>query len=210
MFGKYSADKKLVRKLLRGDEESFDAFYEEYFDKLYRFVLARVEYQHHVAEDIVQGSLCKAIDKLHTFKGEASLLTWLCTFCRYEMSAYYRKENRAPSLIEDHPEIKAHLDSLAAFIQQQPENQLLQQQLNRLVHHTLDNLPARYARVMELKYIQGLSVKEIAVRLETTVKSVESLLSRARPYFEDVFISLSGEMLSKEQAMVSGWGQAND
>ena len=210
MFGKYSADKKLVKKLLRGDEASFDAFYEEYFDKLYRFVLARVEYQHHIAEDIVQGSLCKAIDKLHTFKGEASLLTWLCTFCRYEMSAHYKKENRAPSLIDDHPEVKAHIESLAAFVQQQPENQVLQQQLNRLVHLTLDSLPERYAKVMELKYIQGLSVKDIATNMNTTAKSIESLLSRARPYFEDVFISLSGELLSREVLVTTGWGQGND
>ena len=67
MFGKYNADKKLVKKLLSGDEASFDVFYEEYFDKLYRFVLSRVDQQHHVAEDIVQSSLCKAIDKLSTF-----------------------------------------------------------------------------------------------------------------------------------------------
>lgn len=200
----------MVKKLLRGDEASFDAFYEEYFDKLYRFVLARVEYQHHIAEDIVQSSLCKAINKLHTFKGEASLLTWLCTFCRFEMSAWYKKENQSPSLIEDHPEIKAHIDSLAAFIQQQPENQLLQQRLNRLVHLTLDSLPERYAKVMEFKYIQGLSVKEIAIKMDTTAKAVESSLSRARPYFEDVFISLSGEMLSNGQPVVSGWGQNHE
>ena len=210
MFGKYSADKKLVKKLLRGDEDSFDRFYEEYFDKLYRFVLSRVDYQHHIAEDIVQGSLCKAMDKLQTFRGEASLLTWLCTFCRYEISAHYKKENRAPTLIDDHPEVRAHIESLAAFIQQQPENQLLQQRLNRLVHLTLDSLPERNAKVMELKYIQGLSVKDIALKMDTSAKSIESLLSRARPYFEDVFISLSGDVLSSGQPVTSGWGQAHD
>jgi RNA polymerase sigma-70 factor (ECF subfamily) len=191
MFGKYSVDKKLVKKLLQGDEAIFDAFYQEYFDKLYRFVLARVEHQHHIAEDIVQSSLCKAIDKLDTFRGEASLLTWLCTFCRYEMSAYFKLKNKSPSLIDDQPELKAQIESLSIVMQQQPENEYLQQELNRVVHLTLDNLPERYAQVVELKYIQGYTVKEIAINMHVTAKTVESLLSRARPVFEDIFISIN-------------------
>ncbi len=192
MFGKYRADKKLVKKLLKGDERAFEHFYQEYFDKLYRFVLTRVDHQHHLAEDIVQSSLCKAIDKLASFKAEASLLTWLCTFCRYELSAHFKAHDRQPSLIDDQPELQAHIESLTIIMQQQPENAVLQQELNRVVHFALDNLPEHYARVIELKYIQGCSVKEIAIMLEVTAKSIESLLSRARPVFEEVFFTLSG------------------
>ncbi len=204
MFSKYGSDKRLVKKLLKGDEASFDIFYEEYFDKLYRFVLSRVDHQHHIAEDIVQGSLCKAIDKLHTFRAEASLLTWLCTFCRYELSAYFKADNRQPSLLDDCPEISAQIESLTISLQHQPENSLLQQELSKIVHLTLDSLPERYARVVELKYIQGCSVKEIAIIMEVTAKAVESLLSRARPVFEDVFFSLSGgSKLFNEQQVKS-------
>ena len=191
MFGKYNADKKLVKKLLNGDEATFDAFYEEYFDKLYRFVLSRVDQQHHVAEDIVQSSLCKAIDKLSTFRAEASLLTWLCTFCRYELSAYFKVANKQPLLIDDQPEIRAYLVSLTTVIQQQPENNLLQVELNKLVHLALDSLPEHYGRVIELKYVQHFSVKEIAIMMQVSAKSVESLLSRSRPVFKEAFFSLS-------------------
>jgi RNA polymerase sigma-70 factor (ECF subfamily) len=190
MFSKYSADKKLVKKLLKGDETSFDIFYEEYFDKLYRFVLSRVG-QHHTAEDIVQNSLFNAINKLKTYRGEASLLTWLCTFCRYEMSTYFKTQNRQDSLFEDQPEIRSQIESLTIAIQDQPENKLLQKELNTVIHMTLDCLPERYANVVELKYIQGLSVKEIAGNMGVSAKAIESLLSRARPIFEDVFFSLT-------------------
>jgi len=204
MFGKYSADKKLVKKLLKGDGVAFDRFYEEYFDKLYRFVIARVEYQAHVAEDIVQGSLCKAIDKLSTFRGEASLLTWLCTFCRYEMSAYFKTENKQPCLLEDQPEAFAHVQSFIVAIQEQPENNYLIEELNKIVHLTLDSLPTRYAQAVELKYIQGFSVKDIAMNLDVTPKAVESLLSRARPIFEDTFMTLTaGEKLFNGQQEVN-------
>lgn len=42
------------------------------------------------------GSPQEAILKLSTFRGEAALFTWLCTFCRHEISGYFQKENRAP------------------------------------------------------------------------------------------------------------------
>lgn len=192
IFGKHSSDKKLVKKLLQGDEAAFDSFYQEYFDKLYRFVLTRVDHQHHLAEDIVQSSLCKAINKLSSFRAEASLLTWLCTFCRYELSAHFKGQEQRTTHIEDHPELLAHIESLTAVLQHEPENDYLLKELNSVVHLTLDSLPERYATVVELKYIRGCSVKEIAIIMDVTAKTVESLLSRARPVFEEIFMTLSG------------------
>lgn len=42
------------------------------------------------------------------------------------------------------------------------------------------------------KYTDGLSVKQIAERLGTSPKAVESLLTRARQAFRDGFASLAG------------------
>ena len=192
IFGEHRADKQLVKRLLKGDERAFEDFYQEYFDKLYRFVLARVDHQHHLTEDLVQSSLCKAIDKLSSFRGEASLLTWLCTFCRYEISAHFKRSERKETFIDDRPELRAQIESLSVALQQQPENQFLRKELNAIVHATLDHLPEHYANVVELKYIRGCSVKDIATAMGVTAKTVESLLSRARPVFEELFLSFSG------------------
>ena len=50
---------------------------------------------------------------------------------------------------------------------------------------TLDALPGRYGEALEWKYIDGLSVREIAARLELGEKATESLLTRARESFRD-------------------------
>jgi DNA-directed RNA polymerase specialized sigma24 family protein len=60
-----------------------------------------------------------------------------------------------------------------------------------LVRLTLDQLPARYGDALEWKYVEGLSVKEIAVRLGVGPKAAESLLTRARQAFRDAFATLS-------------------
>ncbi|HYU25878.1 MAG TPA: sigma factor-like helix-turn-helix DNA-binding protein, partial [Thermoanaerobaculia bacterium] len=54
----------------------------------------------------------------------------------------------------------------------------------------LDRLPRHYGDVLEWKYIEGAAVNEIAVRLGTTAKAAESLLTRARSAFREAFTTL--------------------
>src|ERR1044071_759148 len=106
-------DRNLVRRMLSGEEQSFEEFFSTYFPGLYRFVLARLHQDGHAAEEIVQKALCKAITKLGTYRGEAALFTWLCTFCRHEISAYVKTENRfsyRSDFLEETPEMLAGLE----------------------------------------------------------------------------------------------------
>jgi DNA-directed RNA polymerase specialized sigma24 family protein len=74
----------------------------------------------------------------------------------------------------------------------------------RLVHVTVDNLPAQYGRILEWRYADGSSVSEIAARLGVSYKAAESLLSRARYAFRDAFASLAGRL--GEAALEAGKG----
>jgi RNA polymerase sigma-70 factor (ECF subfamily) len=60
------------------------------------------------------------------------------------------------------------------------------------VQATVDTLPDRYSDVLEWKYVDGLSVDEIAAQLNIGVKAAESLLTRAREAFRETFSLLSG------------------
>jgi RNA polymerase sigma-70 factor (ECF subfamily) len=144
------------------------------------------------AEDIAQATIVLAIRKAGTWRGEAALFTWLCTLCRHEISTYCRRHPHSEvSVLDDVPEVRAQLEALAARMEG-PQQALERQDLARLVQLTLDYLPARYGDVLEWKYLQGLTMREIAERLDTTTKAVESLLTRARDAFRDGFATLSG------------------
>lgn len=187
------SDLALVRRLLAGDDTAFEAFFADYFPRLYRFACSRLNAGEDAAEEVVQATLIKAIDKLQTYRGEAALFTWLCTFCRHEISAWSARTGRAAetSLLEDHPETRAALDALAAMSVTDPETALRRRELSRLVQATLDHLPGRYGDVLEWKYIDGLPVDEIAARLGVGYKAAESLLTRARQAFREGFPALS-------------------
>ncbi len=190
-----TSDLELVRRLLRGEARAFDEFFNEYYPKLYRFVKRRLPRDPAGAEDVAQGALCRALESLHSFRGEAALMTWLCTLCRRELSARWeqtRPYSAAPVLAEDDPEIRAALESLLAAEGADPLLAAGQAEVRDTICAALDYLPAPYADILEWKYVRDMSVAEIAQRLGRSAKATESLLTRARDAFRETFTLLRG------------------
>ena len=186
-------DRELVDRLLRGDARAFDEFFNEYYPKLYRFVKRRVP-DAALAEDVAQGALCRALDSLRGFRGEAALFTWMCTLCRRELSARLGELEPAgsTSLAEDDPAIRAALELLLANESTDPVLATDRAQLRQAIRVALDYLPAPYGDILEWKYLRDMSIGEIAQRLGRSPKATESLLTRAREAFREAFTLLSG------------------
>lgn len=187
-------DLALARRLVAGDESAFDAFFTDYFPRVYRFARARLDDNDAWAEDVTQAALIRALDKIHTYRGDAALFTWLCTLCRHEISDWRHRTGRTSevALVDDHPDIRMALEAVAALAGEDPDTELQRREVARLVRATLDHLPGRYGDVLEWKYIQELSVAEIADRLGLGYKAAESVLTRARQSFRDGFTLMEG------------------
>ncbi len=190
----YLEDKKLVKQLLGGDQRIFDRFFEENFARLYRFALMRLPNDAEGAREVVQITLTKAVRKLHTYRAESALFTWLCAICRNEASDWLRRQGRYQQhivLTEDLPEVRAAVDSLHMPAEDSPERLYQRVETIRLIQVALDRLPARYGNVLEWKYVEGHSVKEISARLDIGTEAAQSLLARAKRAFADVYTSLT-------------------
>src|ERR1044072_1621665 len=107
------SDRELVRRILGGDERAFDEFFADYFPRLFRFAVVRLPAPD-AAEDIVQISLIAAVRNLGSWRGEATLFTWLCTICRREISAWEKRTSRrgGVSLVEDDPRVRGALEAV--------------------------------------------------------------------------------------------------
>lgn len=187
------SDLALARRMLGGDESAFEEFFADYFPRLYRFARVRLAGNGDAAEEVVQAALIRAVDRISTYRGDAAMFTWLCTLCRREIANWLERTGKSTDvLLEDRPETRAALDAIAASTRRDPETELDRQELSRLVQVTLDHLPRRYADALEWKYIQELSVDEIAMRLGLGYKAAESLLTRAREAFRQRFSVLGG------------------
>jgi RNA polymerase sigma-70 factor (ECF subfamily) len=186
-------DRALARRILGGDEDAFRDLFERFFPRLYRFALARLPGDPEAARDAVQQTFCQAIERLDTYRGEAALYTWFCQICRNVVADHHRRNGRCVGrvvLLEDLPNARAILESLAGPAADEPEAGVHREQVHRIVAATLDALPGRYGEALEWKYIDGLSVREIAVRLALGEKAAESLLTRARESFREAIAGM--------------------
>lgn len=189
------SDRALARRILAGDQGAFRRLFDSFFPRLYRFALARLGGDHDAAEEVVQLTFCKAIERLDGYRGEAALYTWFCQVCRNTLVDYCRsrnRESRALVPLDDEPGVRAVLESLAGPVMEQPELMQWRGELARLVQATVDALPENYGQALEWKYVDGLSVAEIAARLGVGEKAAESLLTRSREAFRAVIEELAG------------------
>lgn len=189
----HKADLKLAKAVLKGDESAFNRLFEDNHPKLFRFILSRTGQDHDLAHDLAQDTLCKVMDKLDGYRGEASLFTWMCQISRSLIHAHFVKHKRRSQVVvpmADTPEMQNILENTAMQNQPQPEQVTMNQQLKGLLEEILDHLPNDYGHVLTWKYMDHLSVHEIAHQLNTSQIAVQSILARARKAFQKVISSM--------------------
>lgn len=190
----HDQDLKLVKSLLKGDQAAFTSFYNTYFPRVFRFCRLRLKNSED-CRDIVQQSMTSAMRALASYRGEASLQTWLCQIARNETTAWYKKTGCKVELndsIDLMPELLAALESVPSGIAGETLN-ITDDVVTELVQTSLDSLPSAYGKVLELKYIDGFSVREIAEKMGMGDVAIQSLLARARTAFKNVFSDLQLE-----------------
>ena len=174
-------DQQLVERLLAGEEQAFSAFFHEYFPRVYRFALPRVNRDVELAKDVVQATLIKAMRGLAGFRGDSALFTWLCQICRNQLADIRRKQGRQPAvqsleqLVEEKP--RATVVQLSDF--RDPLDECAEDSERGAVRRAINRLPAHYARILELRFGDELTVPEIArapgrVRATSSVKTCSS------------------------------------
>lgn len=200
---------ELIRRMLAGEERAFNAFFDNYFPRVYRFALPRLGGDVEAAKEVVQTTMIKALRKVEGYRGEAALFTWLCQICRRQIVDYLRAHRRQTErivMIEDSPEIQAALESVAAPRENEPSHQYGQAETRQLIQSVLDRLPARYGDVLEWKYVEGRSVEEIGERLGVGHTAAQSMLARARVAFREAVETVFGADTADVLASMRGGG----
>lgn len=188
------SDRQLIRRMLAGDEQAFEWFFDAYFARVYRFALPRLNGDVEAARDVVQSTLGKAIRKLADFRGESGLFTWICQICRHEVVDHIRANRRLRHvvLIDDQPDLRQAVESIEAPEECDLVRNYGRAEVGRLVRVILDRLPSSYGDALEWKYIEGESVEVIGKRLGIGTTAAQSLLARARIAFREALEKVFG------------------
>lgn len=171
-------EKELVKEILRGKKKAINKFYQAHQNKLLIFINKKVANKKD-AEEILQDVFISALDSLPLFKFNSSLLTWLKAIAHHETVDFFRRKKLKTIVFSRFPFLERLVDQALS-----PELALQEKEMKQKILATFKNLSEGYAQILRLKYIEGLSMAEIAQKLGKTVKAVESKLSRARLAFQ--------------------------
>lgn len=193
----HAQDLKLARQVAAGDREAFERFFGETFPRLYRFVLQRMQQEEEGARDVCQQTMERAIRGMGGYRGEASLLTWICQIARSEMANHWERNARHAGAkfasYDQDRSLRGALESLAADPALTPDVLGERWERVRRVQAILDHLPANYGDALEWKYVEGLSAEQIGERLRLSAAAAHSLLARARRAFRAEYEAMGEE-----------------
>ena len=169
----------LITVLKGRDRSAWSAAVDRHLHEVYGFVFHLVGGDRAVAEDLNQETWLEALDGIDQCDAtRGSFRNWLFGIARRRVALYYRRRALAgnpTSLIDQFGEAAEWGD-----ISVLPEDVLEQVEQRSVVRAAILRLPDDRREVRLWKYVEGLSVETIAMRMGRTAKAVESLLSRAR------------------------------
>jgi RNA polymerase sigma-70 factor (ECF subfamily) len=188
----YAEDIALRDRVLAGDRRAAADLLDQHLDTLYEFVHYRVGGNTHVAEDLVQETLVVALERMRSFDGRSRMSTWLCGIAKNKIRAGRRKR-KPVAMAELLTEADEDIDAILSAVDTAPLPDwiLEQQETKDLVGATLSSLPPDYRRALLSKYVEELTVPQMAARDKKSEKATESHLARARLAFAKVFQLLS-------------------
>ena len=165
----------------RYTEELEDAI-SQYLPLLYRRAYRYVE-DPQDAEDAVQDALLSAYKHLDQFKATAKMTTWLTTIVTNSALTQLRKRSRHPylSLNDESNEGRDHfLSDTLADARPNPEDVCSSSESQGLLMQFIAQLSPSLRRAIQLRYIDGLSMREAAQLLDVPTATMKARLWRAR------------------------------
>jgi len=167
----------LTRRLAAGDEAAFRKFHALYFDRLYQFLLVVTRGQEHEAQEALQQTLLRVLRYVRVFESEDVFWSWLKALARSAARDAGRKQQRYAAMLQ---QFALRWRDLADEQFPGEDNRL-----GIILEESLNELDPEDRRLIEGKYLDATSVKELSAHTGLTEKAVESRLLRLRRYLRE-------------------------
>lgn len=169
----------LVESLRAGNPEAWQALYDRYSVRLWRFVAKLLGSDSHSVADAVQETFLAAAASARRFDPQrGSLWNWLAGIAHHQVTQHWRRLR----IRRTDPEEPQFDDSPGAG--NAPESRLFQAESVTRIRLVLARLPADYAALLVAKYSEELSLAEMVELFGGTLEAVRSRLARARQEFK--------------------------
>lgn len=159
------------------DETRFRDWYDATLPRVYRYLAARCGGDDALAEELTQQTFVEAIRQRDRFDGRSDVVTWLCAIGRNKLVDHFRRHGR---------DERRH-DRLVAEVRMRADAHWHAHETRDAVEVAMAILPTDQRIALLFRYLDGLSVREVAAAIGRSEKATESLLTRARESFRRAY-----------------------
>ncbi len=172
---------KQIEKAINGSQNAYKTLLNTHWVSVYNFMFEKTKNTDE-AEDITIKTFAKAFDKLKTYDNKYVFKTWLITIAKNIYIDHLRKQKTKTISItkEDNSVFDIHDDSPSI-----EDKIITEQNLAQLLAY-IKKLKWHYQEVIQLRYFQEMSYKEIAKELNQPMNNVKVKLLRARKLLAEI------------------------
>lgn len=164
----------LVDRAREGDGEAFAQIYDRYVDKVYRFIYFKVGHDQALAEDLTSDTFIRALRRIKEFSWQGKDIgAWLITIARNLVFDHFKSGRARLEVTGIEPSFEGTDDVV------DPENEALASITRAELRHAIHMLNPEQAEVIELRFLQDLSVSETAAALDKTEGAIKAMQFRA-------------------------------
>lgn len=172
-----------IKLAKENNQKAFNFLLNTYWDDVFGFQLKRIENEND-AEDITIQTFSRAFDKIDSFNEKYKFKTWLITISKNIHIDLIRKEKSQPKASiskDDNEQAYQVLDEAPS-----PEDKLITEQNLAKLLRDIKKLKPHYQEVINLRYFQEFSYKEISEELNEPINNVKVKLLRAKKLLAEI------------------------
>ncbi len=180
-------DFRLIDMAIDGDDKAYAKLFQRYKRPVFHMILKMVRNADD-AEDLTIESFAKAFKSLAKFKKDFTFSTWLFRIATNNSIDFIRKKKLNTLSIEntytddDGQSVSIDIEDLNL----NPQDIAIKAQKEEIMQVFVNMLPAKYQRLVRLRYFNELSYEEIAKEIEAPLGTVKAQLHRARELMYDL------------------------
>jgi len=175
------ADAELVERLRQRDGVAYFQLHAQYRDRVYGLSLKLLG-DPHMAEDVMQEVFLQVFRKLHLFRGDAKLSTWIFRItvnaCRSRQRSLERERRLDPREVHARNMSRGIID---------PEHEMTRGEMRADIERALAELTPEQREILLLKSVDELSYDEIGAATRLSRPRVRGKLYRARKAFREAY-----------------------
>jgi len=172
-----------IKRAKQNDQKAFNYLLHNYWDKVYGFQLKRIQNEND-AEDITIQTFSKAFDKIKTYDSKYAFNTWLITISKnIHIDIIRKQKNSIKQAISSSDD-----NAVYQVVDETPsvEDKLITEQNLAKLLRDIKKLKPHYQEVINLRYFQELSYKEISDELKEPINNIKVKLLRAKKLLAEI------------------------